>query len=87
MRFFVGSCIFAGVLLGGFVIGITAQQTILMMGSFCLWTPAMVVMGYALAASGIRIQIGRDDYPRNPPPNGRPPASRPQRTAVVERDF
>lgn len=84
MRLFIGSVVFVGVLLGAFVIGITAQQTLLMMGSFCLWTPAIFMVGYALATSGIRIQIGREDY--RPSSNSR--VSTPQRrVAVAEKDF
>lgn len=60
-----------GLVAAAFILGVTTNQTILMFGGFCAWTPAAAFVGWALARSGIRIIAETSNYPP-PGANHRP---------------
>ena len=49
------------VLAGSFIFGIFSAAPVPMMGSFCLWTPAAVFLGYSLATAGIKVSVGVEE--------------------------
>lgn len=47
-----------------FAVGLFTQQNVLMMGGFCAWTPAIFIMGIAVAKAGrLRSPIVFNDEP------------------------
>ena len=58
MRAFSISIFYSCVLLFSFLYGLFTQSSPFMIAGFCLWTPAMISVGYFAARSGMRIVIG-----------------------------
>lgn len=46
----------AGALLLLFVVGFAGQVTILLLPAFCLWTPAMMYLGYQLRSAKVKVR-------------------------------
>lgn len=89
MRGFVISVVFSIVLLFSFLYGLFTQSSPFMIAGFCLWTPAMITLGYTAARNGVRLVIGSAPEPMSNgalPPQFAPRKSRinsvkPERTA------
>lgn len=45
-------------LAGLFIFGMLTNSIAPAMGAFCLWTPAVFWLGWAMARSGLRVSIG-----------------------------
>lgn len=62
MRFLAVAVGFTFFLVAVLGVGIASQQPFLMVGAFCLWTPASWLLGYAIARAGVSVTISGGDY-------------------------
>ena len=55
MKRFVVSVVFAGILMVLFVGGLISNSTVPTLSAFCLWTPAMIAIGWTARGMGKRL--------------------------------